>query len=271
MARWLVLVASIVASGGCYHEPRPACGFVCGEGGACPGGYTCDSADNRCHLDGTSVQCDSFVDAAVDAPDLPPMVVARSPDDGATDVALDATVVARFSEPVTNFDAMSFQVSWSVGAMTGSVSPTGTNPFGVRYTPDFPFPGSTPMTATLTSAITDVAGNPLPMTSWTFTTVPDTVAPVVTATTPVDGGAAVPVDATVDVMFSKAIGIPADSWITVAPSVPATVTTAGHFDLQLMHDPFAPATTYTVTVTTDVADISGNHLAAPFTFSFTTM
>jgi hypothetical protein len=282
MARWLVLVAaSIVASivaSGCYNEPRPACGFVCGEAASCPTGYTCSAADNRCHLDGTSVQCDSYVDAgpdtAVDADTTPPTVIMMSPAPNDENVALDATVVATFSEPVIHVDPMTgFRLDWSRGFFPGTVAPTGTNPFGEVYTPNVPFPGSTVITATVTTAVTDNAGNPLATNArWSFRTVPDPVAPVVTMTMPMNGDTNVPIDTAIEVTFSKAIGAFSQTSIAVDHGVTGTIAIAGNFDLKLTPSvPLAAATTYNVTVATDVADLSGNQLAAPFTFSFTTM
>ena len=53
---------------GCYETPKPACAFLCGAGSACPDGYACSTADNRCHLmesGGTLASCpDQLIDAA---------------------------------------------------------------------------------------------------------------------------------------------------------------------------------------------------------------
>ena len=81
MPRWLVALSALAAA--CYSEPRPACGFVCGEGGDCPGGYTCSSADNRCHLDGTPTECQSFIDA-MPMDHSPPFVLDEFPLPAAT-------------------------------------------------------------------------------------------------------------------------------------------------------------------------------------------
>ncbi len=45
----VVWLAALVA---CYSPYEPECGFVCGDGGACPPDYTCGS-DNICHLNGS--------------------------------------------------------------------------------------------------------------------------------------------------------------------------------------------------------------------------
>jgi hypothetical protein len=72
LTSWAVAAAVAVAGGGlagCYETPKPACVFLCGEGGACPDGYSCDSDDNRCHrveAGGELAMCDDvLLDAAV--------------------------------------------------------------------------------------------------------------------------------------------------------------------------------------------------------------
>jgi hypothetical protein len=269
MARWLVLVAAIVASGGCYSEPRPACGFVCGEGGSCPGGYTCNAADNRCHLDGTSAQCDSAIDAAVpDAPDTtPPMILMKTPADLADDVALNASIVVVFDEEVLGFGD-GFLLQGIEGpfpcSATGVREPA---EFEVTYSPSIPFTGRAVLTASLNATVTDLAGNPLAPITWTFTTQADSVAPTVACTTPVNGDTGVQTNV-IKVTFSEPINFTASS-ITVDQGVTGMVTAMTPRILMLPVT-LAAATTYTVTVA-NVTDFSGNPLAAPFVFSFTTM
>lgn len=48
----LAVLSVIAPLSACYSPPEPACGFVCGSGGACPDDYTCAS-DNICHRNGT--------------------------------------------------------------------------------------------------------------------------------------------------------------------------------------------------------------------------
>ena len=49
--RSLVGVLAVMLLAACYETPKPPCMFLCGEGGACPSGYVCDTTDNRCHRD----------------------------------------------------------------------------------------------------------------------------------------------------------------------------------------------------------------------------
>jgi hypothetical protein len=276
MARWLVLVAAIVASGGCYSEPRPACGFVCGEGGSCPGGYTCNTADNRCHLDGTTAQCDSFLDAAPDTPDTtPPVVLMKTPDDLADDVSLNASVTVIFSEPVTGFGCdEGFKLEGIEGifpcSATAELESTG---FRVDYSSTIPFTGRAVLSASLNGLVMDNAGNPLAPITWMFRTQTDSVAPTVASTTPANGDTMVQTNAMITVQFSEPINFDQMTSITVDQGVTGNSTSTNPRTLAFTADTpgFAAATTYTVTVGTNVTDFSGNPLPAPFVFSFTTM
>lgn len=82
------LAAAIIPA--CYEIPRPACGFLCGPGGACPDGYSC-AADMYCHRNDTApdLVCTSS-DAAlpVDATSADAPVDAI--DAAAPDAAIDA-------------------------------------------------------------------------------------------------------------------------------------------------------------------------------------
>src|SRR5262249_26279625 len=153
-------------------------------------------------------------------------------------------VRATFNEAVTNLDPMTgFRLEWSGGPIAGTVDIEGTNPFAAHNTPTFPFPGTTVITATLTPMVTDLAGNPLAMTTWSFTTMPDTVAPVVTSTFPVDGALNVAIDVPVfSVAFSKLI-LFTQSSVTVDHGVTGAITGDGPMALKLtLGAPLAAAT-----------------------------
>ncbi len=114
-----------------------------------------------------------------------------------------------------------------------------------------------------------------------LTTAPDTISPTVSSVTPISSAVGVDRDANITALFSEAMDVS-----TITPGnfelrdsstnlVPATVTyAAGYYTAQL--DPvssLAYSTTYTATIksgVTGVADLSGNQLAADYTWSFTT-
>jgi hypothetical protein len=89
----LALGLALLFAGGlglsaCYDVPQPACGFRCGPAGECPTDYTCNSADDRCHLNGSPAMVCGVPDGGVDAPDI------DAPPDAAIDAAIDAELDA---------------------------------------------------------------------------------------------------------------------------------------------------------------------------------
>ncbi|MDQ3967203.1 MAG: PQQ-dependent sugar dehydrogenase [Thermoproteota archaeon] len=97
-----------------------------------------------------------------------PTVVSTNPDDGDTDVAVTTTITATFSEDVTGVDEDSFTVN--NGTVQGDVtydSATDTTTF----TSSDDLEHDTEYTASLSSAIEDLAGNELEDIEWSFTTI----------------------------------------------------------------------------------------------------
>ena len=103
-----------------------------------------------------------------------------SPDNNATGVAVGTAVSATFSEAIDNttVDNTSFILSDGVDNVVGTFTVNGAI---VTFTPSAALADNTTYTATLTTAITDVAGNALAADHvWTFTTA--VAGPVVTVT-----------------------------------------------------------------------------------------
>jgi hypothetical protein len=77
----------------CYEIPRPACGFLCGPGGACPDEYRC-AADMYCHRNDTApdLVC-TRPDAALPVDATGDDVPADAPD-AAPDAPIDAAIDA---------------------------------------------------------------------------------------------------------------------------------------------------------------------------------
>jgi len=212
----------------------------------------------------------------------PPTVVATWPAAGAAGVNPYRPLWAEFSEPIspTTVSPATFLVQGPGGSVAGSV---GYDPATRRATfdPAAPLAFDSPHTATLTTDITDLSGNPLAADFvWTFTTGPeDTTAPTVVARQPAPEASDVPLGADVVITFSEQLD-------------PATVV-AAHFTLQGPYgsvpwsavdydeaaaratlDPrglLLPTTRYTVTIAAGVTDWAGHPLApADRTWSFTT-
>ena len=219
------------------------------------------------------------------ADNTPPTVVSTSPVDQATGVSATANVVATFSEPMSSSTVTapsSFTlvrtsdsanipavVSYSSGSNTATLNPTSSLTAGTRYT------------ATITTAVTDLAGNHLAANKvWSFTVAGtiDTTPPTVVSTSPVDQATGVSATANVVATFSE----PMSSSTVTAPSsftlvrtsdsvnIPAVVTLSPSNTATLNPTSSLTAgTRYTATITTAVTDLAGNHLAANKVWSFT--
>ncbi|MDO9075210.1 MAG: Ig-like domain-containing protein [Rubrivivax sp.] len=228
-----------------------------------------------------------------------PTVTFGVPANGSTGVATNTLITASFSEAMApaTLSATSFTVvnttlntpvagtvSYSAAARTATFTPTA--PTGLA--------ASTVYRATLSTAVTDVAGNALAGNTavlpaagpevWSFTTsaAADTTAPTVTAISPADGSTgtclSTPVSATFSEPMDPATVTPANFGVTAggtavtgivsydAPTRVATFTpsnTAG----------FSPSTALVVTVrsgATGVRDLAGNPLATDRVWNFTT-
>jgi len=209
-------------------------------------------------------------------PDLAaPTVTAVVPLDTVANVAVNTALTATFSEPMNpaTIDADSFRVS---GGVTGTVT---WDPDTLRaiFVPSEDLDYSTSYTATLTTGVRDLAGNPLAQAkNWTFTTVaaPDTTLPTVTLTSPTGGAMGVDEGAIVTATFSEAIDPATIGQASFLMS--GGVTGAVSYDAGSRTATFNPAadlahaTIYTATLTTAVRDLAGNPLAANVAWVFTT-
>jgi MYXO-CTERM domain-containing protein len=210
-----------------------------------------------------------------------PTVSSTLPDNNATGVAVGSTVTATFNEAIdpATVTTASFLLQAGVDNVAGAVALNGAGTIAT-FTPSAALADNTTYTATLTTAITDNAANPLAAAYvWTFTAsaVADTTAPTVSSTSPDNNATGVAVGSAVTATFDEAID-------------PATMTTAS-FLLQAGADnvagvvalngagtiatftPSAPLqdnTAYTATLTTVITDVSGNPLAAGYVWTFTT-
>jgi pentapeptide MXKDX repeat protein len=109
LAGLAVLVGLLGTS--CYDTPRPACGFTCGSGGACPDDYVCGEG-NRCRLPSVpDSQCvesqsgggDAISDAGVDARPVDARPVDAMPPDA---MPPDATTGDAMPPDAMTVDAM---------------------------------------------------------------------------------------------------------------------------------------------------------------------
>lgn len=268
----LAFLAIAATAAGCYDVPRPACGFVCGPAGECPSGYTCNSADDRCHLDGSppSMVCPGN-DGGLDL--VPPEVVLRDPEPGAADVDGFTLITVVFSEDITGLSNQSLQVFAGGSFVTGILTYDNTT-FTAQFDPTLALPSLATVDVTLTADIEDRAGNALTPSTWSFTTVADVSGPSLAARAP-EGTAGAPVTVDVVAIFNEDVIGVSDTTFTLslgATPVAATVTYDAPSRTATL-DPqtqLAEGASYTATLTSGITDTSLNPLeGAPISWSFT--
>jgi hypothetical protein len=219
------------------------------------------------------------------APDItPPTVVSTVPTDGSTNVAINTTVTATFSEAMdaTTISGTTFTLKTTIGGtpVAGTVTYDGPSKTAT-FTPSSPLANNTGYTATITTGVKDVAGNAMAASKvFAFTTIVDTTPPTVLTTTPANGATGILVTSVVTVTFSEAmdsasvaIGGAFTLKATVAGTpVVGTVTynTVTHVATFTPTGSLLGATNYTATVTTAAKDVAGNPLPVTVTFAFTT-
>ncbi|MGA1869583.1 MAG: Ig-like domain-containing protein [bacterium] len=210
---------------------------------------------------------------------IPPQVSVTAPADSETDIPLNSSITATFNEDMdsTTITTSSFVLNNSV---TGTVSyNNGTKT--ASFTPTSPLSSSTTYTATLTTDISDIAHNTLASTyTWSFTTgtISDTTNPTVLSTTPADGSTDISVSSTISATFSEAMNVASltSSSFTVEGDGGITANGTFYYDATTDTITLTPSAslvggiTYTVAITTDAEDLSGNALSASVVWSFIT-
>lgn len=119
--------------------------------------------------DGTSSSAPDAVRILVSGDDVPPTVAQAQPADHATNVDRGTTVRATFSEAIDASSATTQTFTLAgTGPVAGTVSVTGST---ATFTPSSPLAADQTFTATLTTGIRDLAGNPMAQPyTWSFTT-----------------------------------------------------------------------------------------------------
>ena len=202
-----------------------------------------------------------------------PTVVSTSPTNGATSVNPAKTITVTFSEAIRKSSNFWVElVNLTTGEDVDYTSYiTGGNMLVISPVDDLA--EVTYKVILHTGCVTDLAGNPLAVTSFRFTV---GAAPTVTATSPVDGATNVNVAKTITVTFSEAIRKSSNFWVelvnfTTGEAVAYTsYITSGNILVINPTDDLAANTTYKVILHTGcVTDLAGNPLRLK-SFSFTT-
>ena len=183
----------------------------------------------------------------------------------------DFAIWVVFSEPMRES---------SVTPQTFVITPTTVGAYqvagdSVGFTPSEQLAYGTTYSITLTTGLTDLAGNHLAESyGFSFATQDDprTTPPEVIAVSPLNGAIGVSVNAAVTATFSKAME--PSSLTTTSFNLGGTTYGAVDYSAAVAtltpSDPLDYNTLYTVTVTTAAADTFGNHLESDYAWSFTT-
>lgn len=222
--------------------------------------------------------------------DVAPFVTTQVPAQDAV-AATNTVVTATFSEEMApaSLNTTSFTLKTTVGdtPVVGTVSyAVGSRTATFTPTSPSPLPSNTGFTATVSTAATDLASNPMTANKvWTFSTgeVLDTTPPLVTLTNPADGASAVCLNKTVNATFSEAMAPLSltTTTLTLAPSssLGSPVTAVVSYDALTQiatitpSANLSPSTAYTATVisgTEGVKDLASNAMLANKVWRFTT-
>jgi len=216
--------------------------------------------------------------AAVD--NTAPTVDSTVPADNAVNVAINVAVMATFSEAIddTTVDNTTFVLTDNVAnVVAGTVTVSADNTMAT-FTPSAFLDNTATYTATLTTDITDLAGNPLEdNVVWSFTTGTgtDVLPPEVLDTVPADGATGVAVATAVSATFDEEIDpVTVDNtsfFVTDGvDNVAGTITVVDNTATFTPSAALAASTVYTATLTDAVTDLAGNPLASDVVWSFTT-
>jgi len=215
-----------------------------------------------------------------------PVVNFTNPANAATSVVLNKKITATFDEAMdpSTINAATFTVAGpGTTPVSGNVTYAAVG-ITATFTPAVNLTANTLYTATITTAVQDLAGNALAVNkAWTFTTnatspATDTVAPTVSSTNPADTATGVPINQRINATFSEAMDpltISTAHYIVTGPGA-TSITGTVSYDVASNIATFAPLTdlapnaVFTARITTGVNDLAGNGLASDFVWTFTT-
>ena len=210
------------------------------------------------------------------APDIiPPWVTGTINVNGATNVSINTKIGAFFTEvmdPLTVTTA-TFTVMQGTTPVNGTVNYID---LAATFTPAAALSPNTLYTATISTGAKDLVGNALANPYiWSFTTgaAPDTTAPTVSSTIPVNGATSMAVNSAVAAVFSETMDpltVTTATFMLMQGTTPISgiVTYLGVTATFTPTIPLSYNVVYTATITTGAKDLAGNAMAANFTWSF---
>jgi hypothetical protein len=202
-----------------------------------------------------------------------PVVTAKAPAVNSTMASQTANVTATFSEPMAGLGFASFNLKNSAGAVIAAPVTWNATTRVATANPNVTLTADRKHTVTLTSGITDVAGNPIAANSWVFTTGPR---PVVTAKSPAANATVVSRTANVTATISEGVtGVANGTFALRNAATGALVSYAVSYNATTRVATLNPNVTlaantrYTATISASIKDAGGNPLSGQ-SWSFTT-
>jgi len=195
-----------------------------------------------------------------------PTLVSTAPVDGSTDLDINETIVATFSEPLDSA-SLSGNITISPGIVTDLVL-TGNDVQIVHN----PFNYDDEITISFATGLTDTAGNHLAAQEtrqyWVGSNPADTTPPTITGITPEAGSIDLDINEEIVASFSE----PLDETtlmgnITISPGTVTDLIMTGN-DVQIVHNPFNYDDEITITFSVGLTDAAGNHLESPVSYQY---
>lgn len=233
--------------------------------------YTAQITMAAKNLDGSSIAKDTtwtFTTA-----DIIPKILTTDPTKLATNVALNKSVTATFSAPMSSATLTSSTFTLMNGAINivGVVSYTGVV---ATFNPNNDLKSNTVYTATIKAGVKNVNGTPLAKDSvWTFTTA-TVLAPTVILTDPADQDASVALNQNVTATFNEAMNNATISTTTFTimeglNPVSGVVSYAANTATFNPNSDFVAGKTYTAKIANGVQNVGGTNMASDYVWSFT--
>jgi methionine-rich copper-binding protein CopC len=218
------------------------------------------------------------------SPAIPPFLISTNPANGATGVPFNQKITATFSEAMdpATISTATFTLMQGTTPVAGTVTYSGTT---ATFTPTSNLLPNTTYTASVTSGAKDLYGealvNGVVPNPWSFTTglTPNTTAPTIISTNPVNAATGVPINQAITATFSEAMDpatITTGTFTLMQGTTPVTGTVTLNNGTTATFTPTSnllPNTTYTAAVSAGATDLAGNALISgpvPNPWTFTT-
>jgi|WetSurMetagenome_2_1015567.scaffolds.fasta_scaffold102383_1 hypothetical protein len=202
--------------------------------------------------------------------DTPPTIVAQFPASGAIDVSRSGPFWVAFSEPM---DESMFPagISFVAGAVSCHISWASDT---LVITPYSLIEGGASCSITIAGTVEDVHGNAMGsdvVIPFTTTTEADLTPPTIVSTDPADAATGIPGSQTIEITFSEPMNTgTAQDAIEIDPEPSDGWIEWEGLTMVIHHTAFPQDRGIAVTVGTGAMDLSGNHLAASYSFDFRT-